>query len=227
MAETEIPVQGGGKARLADAIRARIVSGELALGQSLSDKDLAAEYETSRTPVREALLELRAAGLVVMVPQRGTYVFDPSPADVKELCDMRSLLESGALRLACAADHDRIAGELQRCVAHMAFAIEAGDFAAVETHDTAFHETMVRLCGNGRLISAYGQISDQIRVLRHRLPARRRRVQDALTQHRRIADLVTAGRVEDAVEEVMRHVENVHNLLEQPGSLRKAAARKV
>lgn len=225
MAETEIPDRPAGRARLADAIRARIVNGELALGQALSDKDLAAEYRTSRTPVREALLELRTAGLVVTYPQRGTYVFDPSPADVKELCEMRALLESGALRLACATRHADVVGELNKCVAHMAFAIEAGDFAKVETHDTAFHETMVRLCGNRRLIEAYGRISDQIRVLRHRLPTRRQRVQEALTQHRRIVDLVTAERVEDAVEQVMRHVENVHNLLEQGRARAPATAR--
>lgn len=220
MAELEVPDRLGGRARLADAIRARIVSGELALGQALSDKDLAAEYDTSRTPVREALLELRTVGLVVTYPQRGTYVFDPSPADVKELCEMRALLESGALRLACAARHAEVVSELNRCVAHMAFATEVGNFANVEMHDTSFHETMVRLCGNNRLMASYGQISDQIRVLRHRLPARRQRVQEALAQHRRIVDLVTAERVEDAVEEVMRHVGNVHDLLDKPGALR-------
>jgi DNA-binding GntR family transcriptional regulator len=216
MTETDTPDRSAGRTRLADAIRARIVSGELALGQVLSDKELAAEYATSRTPVREALLELRAAGLVVAYPQRGTYVFDPTPEDVKELCDMRALLESGALRMACAARHADVVSELNRCVAHMAFAVEAGDFAGVEAHDTAFHESMVRLCSNSRLIAAYAQISDQIRVLRHRLPARRQRVQEALAQHRRIVDLVTAERVEDAVEEVMRHVEKVHGQLEKP-----------
>ncbi|MES2185977.1 MAG: GntR family transcriptional regulator [Pseudomonadota bacterium] len=205
-----------GQAKLSDTIRARIVSGELRLGQMLSDKELALEYQTSRTPVREALLELRSAGLVVTYPQRGTYVFDPTQQDITEICQMRGLLEAGALRVAAAVGLSRLVAELNKSVAHMAFAIEAGDFRMVETFDTQFHETMVALCGNSRLVASYRQISDQVRVLRHRLPARRQRVHDALTQHRRIVDLLTAERVDDAVEEVVRHVDRVHNLLDHP-----------
>ncbi|AZG10733.1 GntR family transcriptional regulator [Pigmentiphaga sp. H8] len=202
--------------KLADLIRARIVSGELGLGQMLSDKELALEYQISRTPVREALLELRSAGLVVSYPQRGTYVFDPSPKDIAEICQMRGLLEAGALRVAAAAGLTSLVMELNKAVAHMAFAIEAGDFRMIETFDTQFHETMVAMCGNSRLVAAYRQISDQVRVLRHRLPARRQRVHDALAQHRRIVDLLTAERIDDAVEEVHRHVERVHDLLDHP-----------
>lgn len=205
------PAQG----KLADIIRARIVSGELQPGQMLSDKELALVYQTSRTPVREALLELRSAGLVVTYPQRGTYVFNPTQKDIAEICEMRGLLEAGALRIAAAAGLTPLIVELNRAVAHMAFAIEAGDFRKVEAFDTQFHESMVAMCGNSRLVSAYRQISDQVRVLRHRLPARRQRVHDALTQHRRIVDLLTAERVDDAVEEVLRHVERVHDLLGQ------------
>jgi DNA-binding GntR family transcriptional regulator len=201
--------------KLADQIRSRIVSGELRPGQMLSDRDLALEYQISRTPIREALLELRAVGLVVTYPQRGTYVFDPSPTDIAEICQMRGLLESGALRVAATTRLDALVAELNKAVAHMAFAIEAGDFRKVESFDTRFHETMVALCGNSRLIAAYRQISDQVRVLRHRLPARRQRVHDALAQHRRIVDLLTAERIDDAVDEVLLHVERVHSLLDR------------
>lgn len=216
MTESSNMESGLSQARIVDLIRARIVSGELALGQMLSDKELALVYQTSRTPVREALLELRSAGLVVTYPQRGTYVFDPTPQDIKEICQMRGLLESGALRIAAATALGSLVMELNKTVAHMAFAIEAGDFGKVEELDTQFHETMVSLCGNARLISAYRQISDQVRVLRHRLPARRQRVADALAQHRRIVDLLTAERIEDAAEEVIRHVDHVHDMLDRP-----------
>jgi DNA-binding GntR family transcriptional regulator len=158
---------------MADIIRSRIVSGELRLGQMLSDKELALEYQISRTPVREALLELRAAGLVVSYPLRGSYVFNATQKDIAEICQMRGLLEAGALRIAAAEHLTSLVMELNKAVAHMAFAIEAGDFRMVEAFDTQFHESMVATCGNSRLIAAYRQISDQVRVLRHRLPARR------------------------------------------------------
>lgn len=201
--------------KLVEKLRARIVDGELKLGQTLSDKELALEYQMSRTPVREALLELRSAGLVVSYPQRGTYVFNPTPVDIAEICEMRGLLEAGALRVAAAKGLAELVAGLNKCVAHMSFAVEAGDFVQVEAFDTQFHETMVAMCGNSRLVAAYRQISDQVRVLRHRLPARRQRVEDALKQHRRIVDLLTSERVDEAVEEVMHHVERVQDLLQQ------------
>lgn len=209
--DTPVPT---GQAKIAENLRTRIVNGELKPGQMLSDKELALAYQTSRTPVREALIELRNAGLVVTYPQRGTYVFNPTPKDVAEICQMRGLLEAGALRVAAGLGLMPLVVELNKAVAHMAFAIEAGDLRAVETYDTQFHETMVAMCGNSRLVASYQQISDQVRVLRHQLPARRQRVHDALAQHRRIVDLLTAERVDDAVDEVVRHVENVHSLLE-------------
>jgi DNA-binding GntR family transcriptional regulator len=205
--------KGNGEPRLVDQIRARIVTGEFAAGKPLSDKELAVQFNTSRTPVREALLELRAAGLVVAYPQRGTYVFNPSLDDIREICETRGVIESGALRIAASKDLDRLVVQLHKSLAHMGFAIEAADFARIEAYDTEFHESMVAACGNSRLMDAYQRISDQVRVLRHRLPPRRQRVVDALAQHRRIVDLLAAERIDDAMEEVFSHVQRVHNLL--------------
>jgi DNA-binding GntR family transcriptional regulator len=131
--------------RLVDLIRARIVSGELGLGQALSDKELAVQFNTSRTPVREALLELRAAGLIVAYPQRGTYVFDPSSSDIREICEVRGILESGALRLAASRDLENLVLRLNYCVAHMALAIDSADFVRIEAYDTEFHEAIVAI----------------------------------------------------------------------------------
>ena len=86
----------------ADTIRARIIGGELPLGAPLSENQLASELGVSKTPIREALLQLKVEGLVSIQPQRGSFVFDMSPADIAELGELRETLELAALRLAMA-----------------------------------------------------------------------------------------------------------------------------
>ena len=84
----------------ADEIRVRIVRGALQLGESLSEIMLAKDLGVSKTPVREALMQLKREGLVEVHPQRGTFVFSMSPEQVGELSELRGILETAALRLA-------------------------------------------------------------------------------------------------------------------------------
>ena len=80
-------------------------------------------------------------------------------------------------------------------------ALEGEDFARCELLDTAFHETLIELSGNKYLIDSYRTISDKIRALRSRLPQTHERVAGAITQHRRIVDLIALGKPEAAADE--------------------------
>src|SRR5919204_2437086 len=68
-------------------LRSSIVHGDLELGQPLSERQLADELGVSKTPVREALAQLRNEGLVLIYPQRGAFVFTLSAREVAELCE--------------------------------------------------------------------------------------------------------------------------------------------
>src|ERR1700761_4880345 len=74
-----------------------IVYGRLDLGEPLSENDLAKALEVSKAPIRQSLHELRLKGLVVVIPQSGSYVFSPTREEIEELCDFRLLLEQRAL----------------------------------------------------------------------------------------------------------------------------------
>src|SRR3546814_11787488 len=67
-------------------VRGRIINGELMLGEALSENVLAAQLGISKTPVREALLQLKLEGLVDIQPQRGSFVFSMEPDEAAELC---------------------------------------------------------------------------------------------------------------------------------------------
>lgn len=81
-------------------LRSQILKGELAEGEPLRQDSIAERFNTSRVPVREALRQLEAEGLVTFHPRRGACVTALEPADVLEMFDIRLALEAHALRLA-------------------------------------------------------------------------------------------------------------------------------
>jgi DNA-binding GntR family transcriptional regulator len=202
------------KTRLVDRIREQIVTGVFPLGARLSDKEIAAEMKVSRTPVREALLQLQSEGLIVVRPRSGTFVFGISESELSQICEVRSLFETGALRMAAAVNPASLVGALSYPVAEAALALEDKDYARCEALDTVFHETLIALSGNKYLVESYRTISTRVRALRSRLPQNHARIAGAIAQHRRIIDLVTVGKAEAAAAEIASHVRNVkHQLL--------------
>ncbi|WP_061960478.1 GntR family transcriptional regulator [Demequina flava] len=85
---------------LANKLRDLIVSGEIAAGTPLRQADLAVRFGTSRTPVREALRQLQAGGLIEIFPHRGAIVRIPTPWEVRESYEVRAELEALAARRA-------------------------------------------------------------------------------------------------------------------------------
>lgn len=86
--------------RIAAQVRAAILHGELKSKQPLRQDELAAQFGVSKIPVREALYQLKAEGLVTFIPNRGAAVSELSPAEVDEIYTMRIALETAALRRA-------------------------------------------------------------------------------------------------------------------------------
>jgi DNA-binding GntR family transcriptional regulator len=92
--------------RLAATIQARVLSGEFASGSRLRQESLATEFGVSRTPVREALRKLQAAGIVQLEPHRGAKVRGPSAREVREAYEVRAELEGLAAALASSRIRD-------------------------------------------------------------------------------------------------------------------------
>jgi len=92
--------------RLASTIQARVLSGEFPSGSRLRQESLASEFGVSRTPVREALRKLQAAGIVQLEPNRGARVRSPSTREVREAYEVRAELEGLAANLAASRIRD-------------------------------------------------------------------------------------------------------------------------
>lgn len=199
------------RAQAEKAIRAGIIECKFGFGEKLSDRALAASLGISRTPVREALASLAREGLVVVRPQSGTFVMVLDEASVRVLCEMRTILELGALRL-LADRPERLALAVSKTLAAAALAVEAGDVDQATRADSEFHQALIRAAENPLLVQTYQAISHKLDAIRHRLPKDLERMRRAAEQHRRIVDLAMTGRIAEANAELTAHLKIVQQL---------------
>jgi DNA-binding GntR family transcriptional regulator len=155
--------------RLAATIQARVLSGTVARGARLPQNALAAEFGVSRTPVREALRKLQAAGLVELVPNRGAIVRGPSAREIREAYVVRAELEGLAAELASERIRDDDLGRLREAEALFRRSVTsllaqrrrrrrtearwADESAWVHANDL-FHQTILDAAANVRLSAA-------------------------------------------------------------------------
>lgn len=205
-------------ALVVDQIRDLIITGKLRLGEQLSENTLAEQLGVSRTPVREAFLRLATERLVEVQPQRGTFVFQYDATELREICELREVLETGALRIAVARDRGKLIAALWAQVE----AAERADVpspAAYQPFDTGFHETLVRASENDELLEAYLRIASRIRAVRFRVTHTLAQIGESQLGHRGIVEHLAAG-ADDAAEARLRyHVYNSYRFfLETPTS---------
>ncbi|HET6475276.1 MAG TPA: GntR family transcriptional regulator [Thermoleophilia bacterium] len=136
---------------VADRIREEILSGGFGQGERLVEASIAQQLGVSRGPVREAFKLLRAEGLVLEVPHRGTFVLRLTSADVREIYDLRAGLEARAAKQVAASARVADLRTMRRLLERLLQAAEGGDVAVVSQADLAFHEGVCRLTGNRRL----------------------------------------------------------------------------
>lgn len=179
-------------ATVTDRIRDEIIEGGLGLGAQLSETTLSERLGVSRTPVREAFQLLQSERLVEVRPQRGTFVFTIDEAGVREVWDLREVLEVGALRIAV-RDRARLVALLQAEL-EPADQVALASPAAYQPFDHAFHLALFRAAGNGQLAAAYGMIDGRIRALRHRFMRSFRDVEGSKRDHRAMVTELAARR---------------------------------
>ena len=172
-------------------LRQAIVSGALELGQPLSERQLAELLEVSKTPVREALAQLRLEGLVRILPQRGAFVFTLSQQEVVEICELRQALEASALRLAMERNPERFREALAAVVERMRKTRARRDVKAYLNEDTRFHECFFEHCGNSLMAQNYAMFVGKIAALRTHLAHKPQHTELSFREHEEMLDAVS------------------------------------
>ena len=215
MAADERP--GAGETTVAvvvQALRARLLSGDLEPGQRLTTEGLATELGVSRVPIREALRQLAGQGLVDITDRRGARVVDaPSIEPLLDLLRVRRQLEPWAASEAAThrspVDLDAMAG----FVAAGEAAGAAGDRAAAAQ---AHHDLLLAILsagGNEVLVQTGRPLVDRTMVVFRRLPAGA--LPDGWAAHRRTVDAIAAGDRRAASAAVRHHLDEVISALDR------------
>lgn len=180
------------EAQATDLIRARIIAGELRLGERLVETALAHAYGLSRGTIRAALRRLVDEGLVHQVPYAGYRVIDFSEHDLWELYTLRGTLEVLGARLAAERIDAAGAEQLRGAFAALMHAANHGDPAEASRCDHELHMAIIRLSGNERLVQHYTQVENQFRAY-VALSNRGLRAREIGESHRELVDSVCAG----------------------------------
>lgn len=192
--------------RAIEGLREAIVTGQFKLGEPLSENQLASTMGISKTPVREALAQLRIEGLVRIVPQSGTFVFTLSSTEVVKMCELRSILEMAAFDLAYQRNREKFVEALKVIVDEMEKAHQAGDIPKYLHLDTEFHEQFFYDCDNQYLADAYRLIGGKIAALRTHLSSLPQHTDLSLAEHRQFADAIDHRQLEDAKVILDKHI---------------------
>ncbi len=144
-------------------LRAAIVDGTFAPGEQLRDLELAAWLGVSRTPVREALLRLADAGLVVAQPGRSTIVSPLDVRAVREARDVVAAMHELAVREAVRQLTDDDLAEMRTANQRFARAVAAGDLEGALAADDELHRVPVRVAANAALGAVLDQFTPVVR----------------------------------------------------------------
>lgn len=195
---------------VAERIRQAIVNADFDFGEALSEENLAAAFDVSRTPVREALSMLQIEGLVSIVPKSGTYVFTPTADDIAELCEYRAGLELQAAELALVRDPGGLADRLDALIARMRPVREAGEFHHYGRLDNDYHLAFIEAAGNRYLVQGYRMIMGRVATLRTQLTLHSRvQSESSMREHDLMAELVRKRRLEELKSVLRSHVMDI------------------
>lgn len=183
------------------SLRGAIRAGQLTPGQRVREAEIAEWLGISRTPVREALMRLEAAGLVQSASHSGFVVNRLDNAEVRELYAMREVLEGMAARLAAQHASDAEIVTLRKLLAqHVAAKDDAGRLAAINLRT---HRAIYEAAHNRFLLRALNALSDSLALLGETTYRARGRADSALGEHERVVDAIEA-RDADAAESAAR-----------------------
>ncbi|MEA2322455.1 MAG: hypothetical protein QOD81_2305 [Solirubrobacteraceae bacterium] len=213
------PIRRAGSGQLRQAVLERIslaiTSGRYPPDTALSESALASEFEVSRTPVREALKQLQAEGLVRVVPRVGTFVAEPSRREIIELFQVKEVLEGLAARQLALRGRVPELEQLERNVELSERAVEAGDHDAYARLVHEFHHLIVASSDNTKLIAHNETLMNQLaydRLVRTTL-SRPDRPSHSVAEHRTILERILDKDAYGAEQAMRDHVRASYRVL--------------
>lgn len=200
--------------RVYEELRTAILSGELAPGTLHSVVEISNQLGVSRTPVREALLQFAADGVVRFERSRGVRILELSTKDIEDIYSLRLLLEVPAAFHSATHMSEQDRKVMRKAFAGMSKAREQQDEPMFQRHDLIFHEAVLRGAGNVRIVEAVARTRSQMHA-RGVSTTATRSLDDVFVVHERIFDAIEAEDAHGAARAVHDHLIDTLRLLVQ------------
>lgn len=182
---------------------------QLKPGEPISEKDIAAAYGFSRTPVREAIQRLADERLIEVFPQSGTFVARIPYDDLPEAMVIRKALESASVRLATQRASKSQILALAMIIEQQREAAESRDRAAFHRADEAFHSRIAEISGFPGIWRQVQQVKVQVDRYRRLTLTQEGRMAEVIADHERVLAALTAGSADKAVDAMCLHLDKV------------------
>jgi DNA-binding GntR family transcriptional regulator len=194
--------------RVYHSLRARILDGTLVGGRLLSEGEVAAAVEVSRTPVREAFLRLAAEGMLELYPKRGALVLAVSANELREVLVARGLIEPWAARVVAGrSDRVAVAERLRELTDQARDALARHDERTFQAADRKFHQQLLKAAGNELLAGFYASLRDrQLRAGMLAIDNDPARGIESMDQHDTIVDALERGDGDAAAAAMVEHL---------------------
>jgi DNA-binding GntR family transcriptional regulator len=190
-----------------EAIRQSILSSQWKIGELYNEKAIAADLGISRTPVREALLELASQDLIIFLPRRGLMVNRFTRRDVDEIFELRKAIELAAVEKITVASPPFDLFEIEESLLNQRKAVKQKDYLAFMEADRLFHTSFSELTNNRRLIAILENIRDMIHVMGVKALALEGRALEVMEEHQTIFKAVKKGNIEEARRAMAYHLD--------------------
>lgn len=191
-----------------NTLRQAIITGEFAPGKRLMEISLANRLGVSRTPVREAIRKLELEGLVIMIPRKGAQVARITEKNLRDVIEIRTVLEEFAAVLACERIDQSGLHDLRQAHEDFIRSVENGDILDIVDKDETFHDTIFRATNNDRLISIINNLREQFYRYRMEYVKDIRQRSNLVEEHRELLDAISSRDSIKAKELMKTHLLN-------------------
>ena len=205
-------------------LRNSIIDGSLKMGQVLSERKISEELGVSKSPVREALAQLRDEGLVSIEPQKGAMVFSLSETEVTQICDFRQAIEIAAFELALSRNPSGLARDMERVVNEMEHERTKENEKAYLALDTSFHHLIFVHAGNDYLTASYTRYIGKIAALRTHLAKLPQHTDLSFDEHQKITIAVRHGDMTEIKLLLTEHIDRTRQAYESASIVLNGAA---
>jgi DNA-binding GntR family transcriptional regulator len=200
---------------IADKLREAIGHGELKPGAQLSEADLARKFGVSRGPLREGMQRLTQEGLLVSIRNRGVFVIEMTPADVRDMYLAREAIERTAAREILEGEYVTAGDTLLEIVEQMTAAATPAEVGEL---DIAFHVRLVELANSPRLARMHRTFVTETRMCIHALEESYSVSDVRGEEHRAVATAIRSGDLKRTDELLIAHMDDAINRLRVPGA---------